>query len=185
MTKVWIPCQRIAQGHNGNSRPVRLVSWQFWWWGWQIIKKWWFWFHGNEVNLWEWEVCGKVKAAKFREGTVDKGKSQNLNSKVLVWVIWVKSHESRVGSHSQSHIQSQGQNHSEQWTRMRVKTSVQLDCSNFIWSFKVRSVKPGTCKGQKWKLQCLVPILLFTILILIIAFCTCFAQPIVATSSLS
>ena len=30
------------------------------------------------MDLWEWEVCGKFKAAKLRKGTIDKGERQNL-----------------------------------------------------------------------------------------------------------
>ena len=87
MATVWAPCQRIAQGHNGNSRPVRSFSWQLWWGGWLIIKsdddfdvmistcEMIFFDVMIDFDLWEWEVCGKVKAAKLREGTVDKGES--------------------------------------------------------------------------------------------------------------
>ena len=112
---VPLPCQRTGQGHNGNSRPVEIDfitimiimmkqwwklmtmlmirmkkwwnSWQCWWLGSKMVK-----IHDNvddDMDLWEWEVCGKFKAAKLWEGTIDKGECQNLKVNKIIWVIWV------------------------------------------------------------------------------------------------
>ena len=125
---VPLPCQRTGQGHNGNSRPVKIVlitimmimmkqwwklmtmlmirmkkwwnSWQCWWLGSKMVK-----IHDNvddDMDLWEWEVCGKFKAAKLWEGTIDKGERQNLKVNTVnkdnrvVWVVRVKVSGTRL-----------------------------------------------------------------------------------------
>ena len=136
-----LPCQRIGLGHNGNSRPMII----------KIIKR--HFFEESDLHLGEGEVCGKVKAAQLGERPVDEGEGQHL-PRCSISVI-VRCTYFVVASISSHLLASSNECCISCWILLVLQlnncaTSVQLDWSSFIWSLRVRSVKPGTWITVQW-----------------------------------
>ena len=136
-----LPCQRIGLGHNANSRPmiIKIVTRHF--------------FEESDLHLGEGEVCGKVKAAQLGERPVDKGEGKHLPRFSIS--VTVRCTYFVVASISSQSLASSNECCISCWILLVLQlnncaTSVQLDWSSFIWSLRVRSVKPGTWITVQW-----------------------------------